>query len=167
MDWLETRYRTMTSVSTHLHVDCTSSSLADLPSRTGTHTTYFRAFKANNPANSKPTSNPDASKETTPTPAGQSLTGPSTYRTIHPLTPLEDLEDFLKDHEFALVTDEGRKWVLGVATRSDLEASSEGMHCGEVGLLTMLAGCRLLSSGEDVIEPGAVGTKEAEPRTSR
>jgi hypothetical protein len=32
-----------------------------------------------------------------------------------------------KGHEFALVTDTGRKWVLAVATRNDLDVSTEGV----------------------------------------
>ncbi|KZT56309.1 hypothetical protein CALCODRAFT_497617 [Calocera cornea HHB12733] len=43
------------------------------------------------------------------------------YRVITPDTPLEDLEDFLCVEEFALVTDSERKFVLGVATRADLD----------------------------------------------
>ena len=44
---------------------------------------------------------------------------------ITPDTPLEDLEEFFrsKGTEFALVTDLERKWVLAVATKTDLEAS--------------------------------------------
>ncbi|KZO89732.1 hypothetical protein CALVIDRAFT_547755 [Calocera viscosa TUFC12733] len=48
------------------------------------------------------------------------------YRVITPDTPLEDLEDFLRVEEFALVTDSERKFVLGVATRSDLEMIDVG-----------------------------------------
>ncbi|KAI0293995.1 hypothetical protein BC826DRAFT_1013690 [Russula brevipes] len=44
------------------------------------------------------------------------------YTTITPDTPLPELESFLKDHIFALVTDYERKFVLGVATSQDLEA---------------------------------------------
>ncbi|KZF25971.1 hypothetical protein L228DRAFT_279232 [Xylona heveae TC161] len=52
-----------------------------------------------------------------------------TYHVITMDTPLEELEDFFNGggvHEsgpqdFAVVTDESRKFVLGVATRSDLE----------------------------------------------
>ena len=43
-------------------------------------------------------------------------------------TPLEELEDFFKGgvdgssaQDFAVVTDEGRRVVLGVATKGDLE----------------------------------------------
>ncbi|EKM75651.1 hypothetical protein AGABI1DRAFT_116254 [Agaricus bisporus var. burnettii JB137-S8] len=43
------------------------------------------------------------------------------YIVITPLTPLSDIEDFLKSHDFALVTDYDRKFVLGVATPQDLE----------------------------------------------
>jgi hypothetical protein len=97
---------------------------------TGNHTTFFRAFKPNQAKRSNPTT---TDKESTPTPAASyatgSSTGQTTYHTIHPLTPLEDLDAFLKDHEFALVTDEARKWVLGVATRSDLEVC---VRCGQV-----------------------------------
>ncbi|KDQ10288.1 hypothetical protein BOTBODRAFT_137025 [Botryobasidium botryosum FD-172 SS1] len=45
----------------------------------------------------------------------------SPYALITPWTPLEVLEGFLKDNEFALVTDEYRKFVLAVATAHDLE----------------------------------------------
>ncbi|KAI0264749.1 hypothetical protein BC834DRAFT_924578 [Gloeopeniophorella convolvens] len=44
------------------------------------------------------------------------------YTLITPLTPLAELERFLQDHIFALVTDYERKFVLGVATPQDLEA---------------------------------------------
>ncbi|PAV19129.1 cystathionine beta-synthase (beta-thionase) [Pyrrhoderma noxium] len=44
-----------------------------------------------------------------------------TYTLITPDTPLEDLEDFLKKHIFALVTDHERKFVLAVATQADLD----------------------------------------------
>ncbi|KAL1407065.1 hypothetical protein Q8F55_006478 [Vanrija albida] len=45
------------------------------------------------------------------------------YTVITPDTGLEDLEEFFSKNgvEFALVTDVDRKWVLAVATRSDLE----------------------------------------------
>ncbi|KAI0065272.1 hypothetical protein BV25DRAFT_1799241 [Artomyces pyxidatus] len=43
------------------------------------------------------------------------------YTVITPDTPLADLERFLQDNIFALVTDYGRKFVLGVATAQDLE----------------------------------------------
>lgn len=43
------------------------------------------------------------------------------YQVITPNTPLEELEAFLKKEEFAVVTDERRRFVLGVATRGDLE----------------------------------------------
>lgn len=50
------------------------------------------------------------------------------YRVITLATPLEDLEAFFEgvDHagqrqDFAVVTDEDRRFVLGVATREDLE----------------------------------------------
>ncbi|KAI5832282.1 hypothetical protein K523DRAFT_298587 [Schizophyllum commune Tattone D] len=43
------------------------------------------------------------------------------YTTITPATPLADLEDFLKANLFALVTDDDRKFVLGVVTAQDLE----------------------------------------------
>ncbi|KAF8480265.1 hypothetical protein DFH94DRAFT_741600 [Russula ochroleuca] len=43
------------------------------------------------------------------------------YTIITPDTALTDLESFLKDHIFALVTDYERKFVLGVATSQDLE----------------------------------------------
>jgi len=50
--------------------------------------------------------------------------GPShTYTIITPTTPLDMLETFLKDKDdsFAIITDFGRNFVLGVATREDLE----------------------------------------------
>ncbi|PUU78036.1 hypothetical protein B9Z19DRAFT_1127379 [Tuber borchii] len=43
------------------------------------------------------------------------------YKVITPDTALEELEEFLKKEEFAVVTDDGRRFVLGVATRGDLE----------------------------------------------
>lgn len=54
------------------------------------------------------------------------------YQVITPDTSLDILDEFLKEHTFAigmafiqmyvnLVTDESRKFVLGIATRSDLE----------------------------------------------
>ncbi|ODN76169.1 hypothetical protein, variant [Cryptococcus amylolentus CBS 6039] len=45
------------------------------------------------------------------------------YTVISPLTPLEELELFFEKRavDFALVTDGERKWVLGVATKDDLE----------------------------------------------
>ncbi|KAI1004811.1 hypothetical protein K3495_g3408 [Podosphaera aphanis] len=49
------------------------------------------------------------------------------YQVITPQTPLEDLERFFVDgaghgpQDFAVVTDEKRRFVLGVATRTDLE----------------------------------------------
>ncbi|KAH6909545.1 hypothetical protein BKA70DRAFT_1148760, partial [Coprinopsis sp. MPI-PUGE-AT-0042] len=43
------------------------------------------------------------------------------YSLITPMSPLSDLEGFLKDNLFALVTDANRKFVLGVATSQDLE----------------------------------------------
>lgn len=47
------------------------------------------------------------------------------YNIVTPDTPLEVLETFflVREVEFALVTDAERKWVLAVATRSDLEVS--------------------------------------------
>lgn len=47
--------------------------------------------------------------------------GVNVYKVITPNTPLEELEAFLKTEEFAVVTDERRRFVLGVATRGDLE----------------------------------------------
>ncbi|KAL6402948.1 cystathionine beta-synthase [Ilyonectria robusta] len=53
-----------------------------------------------------------------------------TYRVITMETPLEDLEDFFRGgqpdgapwkQEFAVITDEKRRFVLGVATVQDLE----------------------------------------------
>lgn len=50
------------------------------------------------------------------------------YRKITLDTPLEELEDFFEgdvdggeQQDFAVVTDEGRKFVLGVVTRADLD----------------------------------------------
>lgn len=47
------------------------------------------------------------------------------YRVITMDTPLEELEEFFdagsQKQDFAVVTDEARKFVLGVATRVDLE----------------------------------------------
>ncbi|KAH9477956.1 Cystathionine beta-synthase [Psilocybe cubensis] len=43
------------------------------------------------------------------------------YTVITPLSPLSDLEDFLKRNIFALVTDQNRKFVLAVATSHDLD----------------------------------------------
>ncbi|PFH48092.1 hypothetical protein AMATHDRAFT_76907 [Amanita thiersii Skay4041] len=43
------------------------------------------------------------------------------YTLITPMSPLADLEKFLEDNVFALVTDNDRKFVLGVATPQDLE----------------------------------------------
>ncbi|PPQ73439.1 hypothetical protein CVT26_015826 [Gymnopilus dilepis] len=43
------------------------------------------------------------------------------YTIITPLTPLSELEGFLKKNIFALVTDQNRKFVLAVATPHDLE----------------------------------------------
>ncbi|KAH8997978.1 hypothetical protein EDB92DRAFT_1933119 [Lactarius akahatsu] len=44
------------------------------------------------------------------------------YTIITPDTPLAELESFLRNHIFALITDYERKFVLGVATSQDLEA---------------------------------------------
>ncbi|KAH8151340.1 uncharacterized protein LAJ45_04542 [Morchella importuna] len=46
--------------------------------------------------------------------------GVKVYKVITPSTGLEELEEFLKREEFAVVTDAGRRFVLGVATRGDL-----------------------------------------------
>lgn len=50
------------------------------------------------------------------------------YRVITMDTPLEDLEAFFEGaatggqrQDFAVITDENRRFVLGVATRADLE----------------------------------------------
>jgi len=43
------------------------------------------------------------------------------YTLITPSSPLSDLEEFLRDNIFALVTDYDRKFVLAVATSQDLE----------------------------------------------
>ncbi|KAF9582196.1 hypothetical protein BGW38_000521, partial [Lunasporangiospora selenospora] len=42
------------------------------------------------------------------------------YETITPLTPLSDLSKFFEKHSFAVITDEDRRWCLGVATKYDL-----------------------------------------------
>ncbi|KAF8273691.1 hypothetical protein EI94DRAFT_1769169 [Lactarius quietus] len=52
----------------------------------------------------------------------QSLTYDKPYTIITPDTPLAELEGFLRNHIFALITDYERKFVLGVATSQDLEA---------------------------------------------
>ncbi|KAF9041303.1 hypothetical protein BJ165DRAFT_278876 [Panaeolus papilionaceus] len=44
------------------------------------------------------------------------------YTIITPMSPLSDLEEFLKHNIFALVTDQSRKFVLAVATSQDLES---------------------------------------------
>ncbi|GJE86657.1 cystathionine beta-synthase [Phanerochaete sordida] len=43
------------------------------------------------------------------------------YTVITPSTPLDELEQFLQDKIFALVTDTSRKFVLAVVTRQDLD----------------------------------------------
>ncbi|KAF8245902.1 hypothetical protein K440DRAFT_632809 [Wilcoxina mikolae CBS 423.85] len=43
------------------------------------------------------------------------------YKIITPETPLEELQEFFVGEEFAVVTDAARRFVLGVATRGDLE----------------------------------------------
>jgi len=43
------------------------------------------------------------------------------YTLITPATPLAELEAFLHENIFAIVTDHSRKFVLGVATGQDLE----------------------------------------------
>ncbi|KZT70491.1 hypothetical protein DAEQUDRAFT_810657 [Daedalea quercina L-15889] len=43
------------------------------------------------------------------------------YTIITPSTPLPELEDFLGHNVFAIVTDYSRKFVLGVATKQDLD----------------------------------------------
>lgn len=48
--------------------------------------------------------------------------GSREYRKITPNTPLEDLEAFFKSgEEFAVITDDERRFVLGVATKEDLD----------------------------------------------
>ncbi|KIY48430.1 hypothetical protein FISHEDRAFT_43315 [Fistulina hepatica ATCC 64428] len=44
------------------------------------------------------------------------------YTVITPMTPLAELEEFLEHNIFALITDNERKFVLGVATPQDLES---------------------------------------------
>ncbi|KAF9100253.1 hypothetical protein BGX29_005527 [Mortierella sp. GBA35] len=44
----------------------------------------------------------------------------SKYETITPMTPLADLAKFFEKHSFAVVTDDDRRWCLGVATKYDL-----------------------------------------------
>lgn len=46
--------------------------------------------------------------------------GTSTYQVITPDTSLADLAKFFEKNSFAVVTDAGRKWCLGVATKYDL-----------------------------------------------
>jgi hypothetical protein len=96
------------SVSPLSHCPYVLKALSDLSYRLGKHTTLFPPF--------------------TSTPSRSSSGSPSAhrYKIIHPLTPLSELETFLRDQEghFALVTDRERKWVLGVATVSDLEVGS-------------------------------------------
>ncbi|TFK49450.1 hypothetical protein OE88DRAFT_1633262 [Heliocybe sulcata] len=43
------------------------------------------------------------------------------YTLITPATPLSELEKFLDKNIFAIITDYGRKFVLAVATKQDLE----------------------------------------------
>ncbi|KAJ7136046.1 hypothetical protein C8R44DRAFT_608887 [Mycena epipterygia] len=43
------------------------------------------------------------------------------YTLITPLTPLTELEEFLKHNIFAIVTDPSRKFVVALATTQDLE----------------------------------------------
>ncbi|TGZ85015.1 hypothetical protein EX30DRAFT_360949 [Ascodesmis nigricans] len=43
------------------------------------------------------------------------------YTVITPDTGLDELERFFEGEEFAVVTDADRRWVLGVATRGDLD----------------------------------------------
>ena len=43
------------------------------------------------------------------------------YQVITPDSDLADLAQFLQEHEFAVVTDASRKFVLGIATRQDLD----------------------------------------------
>ena len=44
------------------------------------------------------------------------------YKVISMDTPLEELEEFFEGgNDFAVVTDGGRRFVLGVATKADLE----------------------------------------------
>ncbi|KAJ9122278.1 hypothetical protein QFC22_001698 [Naganishia vaughanmartiniae] len=68
----------------------------------------------------------DGDKETTPTPS-------STFESSNANNGSKDAagewddEAEGKGHEFALVTDLGRKWVLAVATRNDLDVSLHGL----------------------------------------
>ncbi|PCH44905.1 hypothetical protein WOLCODRAFT_77976 [Wolfiporia cocos MD-104 SS10] len=43
------------------------------------------------------------------------------YTIITPSTPLAELEEFLRHNIFALITDQDRKFVLGIVTSQDLE----------------------------------------------
>lgn len=43
------------------------------------------------------------------------------YKVITPDTPLEELQAFFAGEDFAVVTDGARRFVLGVATRGDLD----------------------------------------------
>jgi hypothetical protein len=48
--------------------------------------------------------------------------GGAAYQVITMNTPLEELEEFFgRGEDFAVVTDGGRRFVLGVATKADLE----------------------------------------------
>ncbi|KAF7300638.1 CBS domain-containing protein [Mycena chlorophos] len=49
-------------------------------------------------------------------------TSDAPYTLITPLTPLVELEAFLKDNIFAIVTDPGRKFVVALSTPQDLES---------------------------------------------
>lgn len=54
--------------------------------------------------------------------SGASSSNKREFLKITPQTPLEQLEQFFKSgQEFAVVTDEGRRFVLGVAVKEDLD----------------------------------------------
>lgn len=53
--------------------------------------------------------------------------GNRTFLKMTPSTPLEDLEQFFQSgQEFAIITDEDRRFVLGVAVKEDLEKFVKG-----------------------------------------
>ncbi|KAF9359566.1 hypothetical protein BGX34_008284 [Mortierella sp. NVP85] len=51
---------------------------------------------------------------------GKEGSGAPAYQTITPNTPLADLSKFFEKHSFAVVTDDQRRWCLGIATKYDL-----------------------------------------------
>lgn len=62
------------------------------------------------------------------TKSGDTNAGNDSYTVITPDTPLKELEDFFagrgshkEEQDFAIVTDAGRKFVVGVVTKNDLQ----------------------------------------------